>query len=148
MKIADVENQNIVFDILDNQGWPEGLSKKANNTIYLVVDHAEINDQKKYLQEIKKQSQIGVIDKDKYPTMLDGILVSEHKKQIYGTQTKAIMKNDIKVVYVWPIEDSKNIDSLRASVGLVPLDIYMKILEATLNAKVLYTDDMNFQDTH
>ena len=148
MKAYDAENQKYVFDILDSNGWPTGLSKNASNTIYLVIDHAEIADQKKYLHLVKKQSESGVIGKDKYPTMLNGILVSEQKRQIYGTQTKSITRNDARIVYVYPVEDYQNIDSLRESVGLPPLDVYMQILELTLNAKVQYVDNIDLLDTH
>lgn len=148
MKIADLENQKIVFDILEKQGWPEGLSQRANKAIFFVIDHAEINDQKKYLSYLKKQSEAGIIDKDKYPIVLDRILVSEQKRQIYGTQTKMIIKDDAKVVYIYPVEDYKNIDSLRSTVGLLPLELYMKILESALNSKVLYDDNLSLQNTH
>ena len=40
MEEVDARNRQIVSSLLEN-GWPEGLSDEANETIWLVIDHAD-----------------------------------------------------------------------------------------------------------
>jgi hypothetical protein len=53
----------------------------------------------------------------------DRIAISKGKKQKYGTQ---IGTDKNGKYYVEPIEDPKNVDSRRASIGLGPLSEYLK----------------------
>ena len=46
MDSIDSCNQEIVFSILDSIGWPKGLSEMANRGIFIVIDHAKLENQK------------------------------------------------------------------------------------------------------
>lgn len=56
MNMIDKENQTFVFGLLDNQGWPDGLSDKANSAIFLVDVHAEFAAQEKYYPVVKEKA--------------------------------------------------------------------------------------------
>lgn len=50
----DRKNQRTVLGLLDDCGWPEGLSPDADQAIFPVIDHAELPDQRKYLPLVGK----------------------------------------------------------------------------------------------
>ena len=142
MNEIDNENQQIVFNILDTEGWPNNVSDSAHTAIFLVIDHAELPAQKKYLPMIEEQATNGFVSKSNLATLQDRILMKEDKRQLYGTQTKSFSEliGDEKktVVYMWPIESPESIDSLRATVGLPPIAWYLDILKETYGHDVIW----------
>jgi len=52
MKTQDSINQKKVFEILES-GWPENLNLQQNQTLFLVIQHADLETQKKYLPIIE-----------------------------------------------------------------------------------------------
>jgi hypothetical protein len=120
----DRANQKTVFALLNKQGWPEGLSEDANTAIFLVIDHADLSAQKKYLPLVREQADRGVIKISLWATLYDRVLMYTGKKQIYGTQTKTFFDKSkgAQVFYLWPLEDPANVDRLREEVGLPPLE--------------------------
>lgn len=46
-------------------------------------------------------------------------------------------------IYVWPIEDIDNLNSLRESVELSPFEEYVKIMEQTYSLKVIFDPDLD-----
>ena len=146
MQTADEENQRIVFNLLDETGWPEDLSNDANKAIFLVIDHSDIESQKKYLNLVKLQSENGVISKSYYPTLLDRVLMKENQRQVYGTQTHMNMNKEEKVLYVWPVVNAENIDSLRNTVDLLPLAEYMEVMKEVIGCEVIFDNSLNPED--
>lgn len=47
--------------ILDKDGWPEGLSDKANKAIWLIIDYSDIDFQEKYLPYIESKAEFATI---------------------------------------------------------------------------------------
>ena len=146
MQTADEENQRIVFNLLDETGWPEDLSNDANKAIFLVIDHSDIESQKKYLNLVKLQSENGVISKSYYPTLLDRVLMKENQRQVYGTQTHIKMNKEEKILYVWPVVNAENIDSLRNTVDLLPLAEYMEVMKEVIGCEVIFDNSLNPED--
>ncbi|WP_418822855.1 DUF6624 domain-containing protein [Parabacteroides johnsonii] len=144
---VDQANQQFVFAVLDSQGWPSGLSAVANQAIFLVIDHAKLEDQKKYLPLVKEQSSNGILDKSAYATLYDRVQMHSGKKQIYGTQT--ILQNrgqEGDVLLIWPIQDSEKIDSLRQSVNLPPLNDYVKVVSSMYGKKCYWDKSLEVKD--
>lgn len=146
MDSIDSCNQEIVFSILDSIGWPKGLSEMANRGIFIVIDHAKLENQKKYLPLIKEQSDKGIIEKGDYATLLDRVLMKSNKKQIYGTQTIAKNKDGEVKLYVWPIQDSEKVDSLRNNVGLPPLEEYIKLVSSAYKQPCCWDKNLEIKD--
>lgn len=95
---TDVENQRIVFGLLDAGGWPEGLSDEANSAIFLVIDHAEVEAQKRYYRDVVKAARRGYIGRSSQVTLRDRILMYENKRQKYGTQTVSFSRVTLRHV--------------------------------------------------
>ena len=135
MALTDSLNQATVFGILDKEGWPARLSDKANQAIWLVIDHSDLATRRKYLDLVKAKAEEGVLDKSDYATLNDRVLMEEGKPQIYGTQIKitgTIIFGEEQTLpqtlpmYLWPVEDPAALDSLRSSIGLPPIEEYLE----------------------
>lgn len=151
---VDLENQQFVFNLLDTEGWPSNISDSAHKAIFLVIDHAELPDQKKYLPVMMEQTANRFIKKSDLATLQDRILMYENKKQIYGTQTKIASRivgdNKIMLAYLWPIETPASIDSLRATVGLYPIAEYIEFFKQNQGIDLIWDasltpDDVNLK---
>lgn len=152
-RLQEVDNRNrlIVFGLLDGQGWPEGLSDEANRAICLVLDHARPSDLKRYMPLVERQARSGIVDGAMYATMLDRMLMHEGLRQRYGTQTVASRAADGTGVqggrcYVWPVEHAESVDSLRAVVGLPPMDAYVQMVEEVYAQECVWDPSLGIED--
>lgn len=127
---ADSENQTIVADILDNGGWPEGLSGRAVESIFLVIQHADLDYQKKYFDLMREQAERGVLKMSDFVTFNDRVLMYEGKFQTHGTQTKSIVRDGVNYVYLWPVEDPDGLDARRAELGMHPIAFHLEIMKS------------------
>ena len=132
---ADSLNRVAVDSLLQN-GWPEGLSEQSNQTIWLIIDHADVEYQERYLPLIEQQAMRGIISLADYATLSDRVNVRRQRPQRYGTQTGYIQRDGETFTYVYPIEDISKLDSLRLSVGLDSMHIYLRQVSETLGTSV------------
>ncbi len=142
---SDEQNSKTVFGILDEKGWPEDLSQKANDAIFLVIQHASAEDRLKYAELVKSQAEKGNIEKKDFATLYDRVLMEKGEKQIYGTQMVEKMKDGKRVSYVWPVEDPENIDKLRFSIGLLPFDLYSQIVKKHTGMTVIWDENITIE---
>ena len=129
MNMIDKENQTFVFGLLDNQGWPDGLSDKANSAIFLVIDHAEFAAQEKYYPVVKEKAEEGIIGKEDAATLQDRILMKKGEMQVYGTQTTRVVINGENINYLWPVKNPDQLDKLRKEVNLPLIAEYIAVFE-------------------
>ena len=114
----DAINLIKVSKILDTQGWPskQKIGKRGTSTLFLVIQHANLETQQKYLSMITKAMERNDLPKRQYAMFYDRLLLRLGRRQIYGTQL-AISKES-KKPYVLPLRDANNVDTRRASMGL------------------------------
>ena len=146
IEAADAENQRVVFGILDAGGWPEGLSEEANSAIFLVVDHADVEAQKRYYRDVAKAARRGVIGRSSQLTLRDRILMYEGKRQVYGTQTVSFARGDSTVCYVWPVARPKSLDRRRSRVNLPPMDEYVGMVGQGFGFDVVWDRAMSVEE--
>ena len=114
-----------IINILDKYGWvgADVVGGRGNQTIFLVIQHADIKTQQKYLPMMRE----AVKNKKAQPSALalleDRVALREGRKQIYGSQ---IHGGPGGQGWVSPLEDPDNVDKRRAEVGLGPLADYVK----------------------
>lgn len=143
---ADAENQRTVFGILDAEGWPEGLSDEANSAIFLVIDHAEVEEQKRYYGDVVRAARRGYIGRSSQVTLRDRILMYEGKRQVYGTQTVSFARGDSTVCYVWPVVRSRSIDRRRSRVNLPAMDRYVELVGDGFGFDVVWDRSLNVEE--
>jgi hypothetical protein len=142
MERVDSLNQTMVFDILDNDGWPSNLSDKANRAIWIVIDHSDLTSRSKYLSFVRAKADEGILDKSDYAMLNDRVLMEEGKPQVYGTQIKMAATFDgedmAMQLYLWPVENPDALDSLRRSVGLSPIEEYLRSSSESVGQEVIW----------
>lgn len=115
-----------VKKILDEKGWvgKDKVGAQANSALFLVIQHADLETQKKYLPMMKEAVTKGNASPASLALLIDRIEIREGRKQIYGSQIGTNPSN--KTLYVLPLVDPDNVDKRRAEVGLGPIAEYVK----------------------
>lgn len=142
---TDSINRSVVDSLLRN-GWPEGLSEQSNATIWLIIDHGDVDYQERYLPLIEQQAARGVISAADYATLSDRVNVRRQRPQRYGTQTGYAQRDGEVFTYVYPIEDVERLDSLRLTVGLDSMHIYLRRVSETLGTPVEIDPDLTWEN--
>lgn len=95
----------------------------ASKSIFYIAQHSdmETNFRKEILEYVSKSNSFPLNSK---AYLIDRHLMNEKKRQKFGTQLK--FNTDTKKLGSYPIEDMKNVDSLRYEYNLPKLSIYLK----------------------
>lgn len=124
MRQVDIENQERIFKILDEHGWPSHkIVGESTGGIFVILQHSGLENQKKYLPQVKQAVKAGDVTKAQYALYEDRINVFEGKPQRYGTQLNT---NEDGTQTLCPLKDPQKVDKWRKKVGLEPLDDYLK----------------------
>jgi hypothetical protein len=125
MRSTDQSNQEKVDAILSRYGWlsPQTVGFKGSNALFLVIQHADLPMQKKYLPVLTAAEARGELLSSSLAFLVDRINMKEGKKQIYGSQGISDGKSSKR--YIYPIEDPDELDARRRSVGLSPMSEYV-----------------------
>lgn len=121
MKHSDSVNLLKVTSMLKQYGWmgSDVLGERGSETVWLVIQHADLKTQKHYLPMIRKSFKQGKFLGYYLALLEDRIAVREGRKQIYGSQFE---QNEKTGKYsLSPVEDEKNVDKRRAAAGLPPI---------------------------
>ncbi len=136
MLASDKANQAFVGSLLDKCGWPQGLASLENNTLFLVIDHADTAFMSRYFPLLQQQADKGVVQKSDLATLQDRMLMRKGLKQLYGTQT---FKNaQTQVMTVWPVEDATHLTERRQAMGLLPMDTYIQLVKNTYHNEITW----------
>ena len=150
MERVDSLNQAIVFEILDKDGWPSNLSNKANQAIWIVIDHSNLAFQRKYLYLVKEKAEECILEKADYAILNDRVLMGEGKPQIYGTQIKmnaTIVDDEIAMqFFLWPVENPIVLDSLRNTMGLSPIKEYLQNSSKSIGQEIVWDEKRTIAD--
>jgi hypothetical protein len=136
-KLAETDEANTKWlkGVVEKHGWPGKSLAGADGAhdAWLLVQHADRDKQfqKKCLELMKPLASKGEVAKSDLAYLTDRVLVSESKKQLYGTQFHTV---DGKLE-PQPIEDEANVDKRRAEMGLPPMAEYKKMMENTYQKK-------------
>jgi hypothetical protein len=126
MHERDSTNLILVTQILDEYGWlgPDEIGDLGNSTLFLVIQHADLETQLKYLPMMREAVKKGNARASSLALLEDRTSLRQGKKQIYGSQIATDPETGEK--YVQPLEDPDKVDERRAEVGLEPLQAYTR----------------------
>ena len=117
-------------EIIAEHGWPgtRMVGFDGVQAACMLALHADMNRdfQKECLPLMEEAADTGEVPIIFIAYLTDRLLAFDGKKQIYGTQGK--MEDGEFVPF--PLEDEEHVDSLRASVGLPPLDQYKNMVKS------------------
>ena len=120
----DAKNIKVVDKILKS-GLPQGLSEESYKTIWIVIDHATLEKQEQYLPLVYQMATAGYIGLDEYAILYDRVAMGKNSPQRYGSQLVQFGNADNLQLYVWPIENVEELDSLRNTVGMSSFPRYV-----------------------
>jgi len=124
--INDIDSLNLikVQRILDTKGWvgADTVGGLANQALFLVIQHADLKTQERYLPMMKGAVAAGKASAADLALLIDRVEMRNGRPQIYGSQIN--MKDGKYTIY--PILDESNVNKRRAEVGLPPLEQYVK----------------------
>jgi hypothetical protein len=127
--IAEKDSVNMVqvSKVLDDYGWlgEDEIGELANITLFLVIQHAGLREQEKYLPMMREAVKDGKAGISELALLEDRVALGQGKKQIYGSQ---VMRDDMGKLVFAPIEDEEHLNERRARVGLASIEEHAEIL--------------------
>jgi hypothetical protein len=123
---VDDENAKWLEQVVNEIGWPtvDLVGEEGAHAAWILAQHADRHPSfqrrcQMLMQEAAAHGQASPAD---LAHLTDRVLLAQGKEQIYGTQTTA---RDGRFI-ACRLRDPDRVDELRASVGLEPLEIYLK----------------------
>lgn len=145
MERIDSENMAIVDSILQ-RGLPQRLTAESYKTIWIVIDHSSLEKQVQYLPLIEQMAHNGKIGLDEYALLYDRVALGQNRMQRYGSQIVQFGTSEKLQLYVWPIDNPSQLDSLRASVGLKPLAEYLQQIKEEMGIEPIYDPALTIEE--
>ena len=126
INIQDSLNRIEVEKIIEENGWvpTSRVGKQANMSLWLVVQHAPLETQKKYLPLLQESVKKGESNGKHLALLEDRILVRSNKPQKYGSQFRRDSKTGISSFF--EIENPAYVNQRRKAIGLGPIEAYAK----------------------
>lgn len=117
----DKENIIRLEELLETREWPliSEVGEDAAIAAFLVVQHAGIEYQKKYLPVVRERYEQGEAKGGWVAMLTDRIRVRQGEPQLYGTQSR--MDEATGKVELYPIEGPEQVNARRAALGMKPL---------------------------
>ena len=124
MQRVDKINQEQICKILDSRGLV-GRDKVGNavGTFWAVIQHSDVNTQKKYLPLFHEAAKKGDISKEGVAMMEDRINMFEGKPQRYGSQIEEDERGNPRL---YQLLDESKVDEWRSEMGMEPLKDYLR----------------------
>ena len=131
----DAANLRQLEGIVAKHGWPGSreFGSEASGAAWLILQHAPLESQEKYLPALQRAAVVGDARSADVAMLEDRICVRTGRKQKYGTQ---IVSNANGEPEVSPVESPDNLAALRKSVGLPPMDEYLRWAEADIGRPI------------
>lgn len=139
MNLQDSINMSVVGKIIDKYGWlgTGQVSEKANEALFLVLQHAPLESQLTYLPVLKQAVKSKKAKAADYALLVDRTNMRQGKFQVYGSQLNYDSKGNL---HIYPIYDEPGVNKRRKSVGLPPMEAYVKMADSSLSYSLPKTD--------
>lgn len=124
-----------VQKILDEKGWlgQNVVGGRGNSTLFLVIQHADLDTQKKYLPMMREAVKKGNAQAGSLALLEDRVALRSGEKQIYGSQIGR--DPETGEFFVSPLINPEKVNERRASVGLGTIENYIKNWNITWDVK-------------
>ena len=138
--LADSLNLIKVTHIIDKYGWlgPQEVGVNGSQALFLVIQHANLAVQQKYLPIIRTAVKDGKTLSSNLALLEDRVNMREGKNQIYGSQLFR-NKSTGKMCF-YPIADPDHVDERRKTMGLQPLAEYAKFFNLAWDVEAYKKD--------
>lgn len=125
IEIKDSINLIKIMEILDERGWlgADIIGGQGNQTLFLVIQHAPLEIQQKYLPMMREAVEKGNASARSLALLEDRVALRQGGRQLYGSQVGR--DQETGEYYVLPLDDPLNVDKRRAEMGLGLLQDYV-----------------------
>ncbi|NOQ26060.1 MAG: hypothetical protein GQ564_11910 [Bacteroidales bacterium] len=135
--ISEKDSMNLIIieKILDERGWlgADIISKQGNKTLFLVIQHSDLETQVKYLPMMREAVVNGNALSNNLALLEDRVSLRQGKRQIYGSQ---IGRDEKGEYFVRPLIEPENVNQRRKDVGLhLSIEEYAKHWNITWNVE-------------
>ena len=133
---TDSANSRRLRELVVVHGWPRAseVGPEAARAAFLVVQHTPFEDwQRSMLPHVERAVRAGDLDGQDFALLYDRVQVKAGHPQRYGTQLRP---EDGKLL-LDSLEDTAAVDSLRAGLGMPPLDTYLEAVEEAYGMEVV-----------
>ena len=122
---ADAINLVKITKILDERGWlgAKVIGDQGNSTLFLVIQHADLETQVKYLPMMREAVSQGNASASSLALLEDRVALRQGKRQIYGSQIGRDQATG--EYYVAPLVEPEKVNERRAEVGLGSIEDYV-----------------------
>jgi len=122
---ADSVNLIKITKILDERGWlgSKVIGNQGNSTLFLVIQHADLKTQVKYLPMMRDAVEKGNARASSLALLEDRVALRQGKRQIYGSQVSS--DPETGEYYVLPLVEPEKVNERRAEVGLGKIEDYI-----------------------
>ncbi|MDQ7918072.1 hypothetical protein RBU60_10830 [Mesonia sp. MT50] len=131
--ITEKDSINLIKiqEILDERGWlgTDVIGRRGNSTLFLVIQHADLEVQEKYLPMMREAVEKGNAQASSLALLEDRVALRKGEKQIYGSQIGR--DQETGEFYVSALIDPENVDERRAKVGLGSIADYVSNWDMT-----------------
>ncbi|NMM48954.1 DUF6624 domain-containing protein [Marinigracilibium pacificum] len=126
MQAEDKKLEKEVVEIIEKHGWvgKSLVGGKANTALWLVIQHAPLEIQEKYIPLMTESVKKGESSGSQLALLVDRIEMRNGRPQIYGSQITT--NNETGETQVHELVDPANVNKRRAEVGLGPLEDYAR----------------------
>ncbi len=123
--LINTENLARLEEIIAEHGWPKrtDVGNSAAQTVFLIIQHADLDVQKKYLPIMKEAADKKEASWSALAMLLDRVEMREGRPQIYGSQ---ISRNEEGAYIVYELIEPEYVNQRRKEVGLPPIEEYVK----------------------
>lgn len=130
-RAVDEANISRLGEIVAQHGWPGKtlVGEEASNVARMLVQHADIERQKRYLPILKAAASVGEASAWGVAMLEDRIRVNGGENQLYGSQFE---RGPDGQCHITPIDDPSHVDERRQAVGLPPMQEYLREIEQQL----------------
>lgn len=123
--ILNEKNQEELEKLIELKGWPKQseVGRRAASAAFLIIQHSNIDKQKKYLPIIEDLCKEKEADLQHYALMYDRVQTSENKPQKFGTQIR--YNEETKTHELFPLLDETKVEEWRKECNMMPLEVYV-----------------------
>lgn len=116
---------------MDERGWlgADVIGNRGNSTLFLVIQHADLETQVKYLPMMREAVEQGNARASSLALLEDRVALRQGNRQIYGSQIGR--DPETGEYFVSPLVAPEKVNERRAAVGLGTIEDYIKYWDMT-----------------
>lgn len=134
---ADSAHSRRLQALIEGHGWPRAseVGPEAANAAFLIVQHTPFEEwQRDMLPHVERAVHAGELDGQAYAMLYDRVQTKLGRPQRYGTQLSSTDDGRLRLD---ALEEPAAVDSLRAELGMPPLEEYVRVIEEAYGMEVV-----------